>query len=187
MIYSSLAALTQLTSLDISAFTILPKCLPQLRSLSNLQTLRLGSIGEFSELDQLPVTGLEISIPAIDRGAGATWLQQHASRLECLELHKEKGYQGTVPQTAALLAPLSTAAASLQHLGLWRLAVGSSNMGHLTGLSSLTSLVLSSCNLNDSAVRQLSTLTKLQSLHMVNPNNRLGPDGCFEVSVPVAV
>ena len=59
--------------------------------------------------------------------------------------------------------------------------MGSSNMGHLTGLSSLTSLVLCNCNLNDLAVCQLSTLTNLRALRLVNPVNQIGPNGCFEV------
>ena len=186
VVYSGLASLTQLTRLDIpNQLVILPNCLPQLRSLSNLQTLRIHSLHalDLSEVDQLPVTKLCIKIPGIDGGDAARWLQQHASRLQHLGLDKGPGSPATVPQTAALLAPLSAASASLQHLGLWRLAVGSSNMGHLTGLSELTSLVLDSCNMNDSAVRQLSMLTKLESLHMVDPKNCLGPDGCFEVSV----
>ena len=53
--------------------------------------------------------------------------------------------------------------------------------GAFDWLSSLTSLVLCNCNLNDLAVCQLSTLTNLRALRLVNSVNQIGPDGCFEV------
>ena len=94
--YSGLADLTQLTSLDISNFVVLPDSLLQLRSLSSLQTLRLGTVsaGALSGAEGLPITRLRIDIPGNDRGEAAAWLQQ-ASQLQCLELYKEQQYCST--------------------------------------------------------------------------------------------